>query len=664
MNSQIPPDSASPPTWDRVERVLEDLSKLAASDVDPDNFHQQLLAATAQMLEAAGGGLWLFDDQGQLQLQHALNFEQLALSDSGHQLHDALLVSALKNREPLSAPKPSDSSNASPNGLKNPTDKLLVMCPMVLDETPIGVIEVFCDRDATPSTRTGMEQLLVAVAEQAAEYERHVQVLKLQQQVQAASEMPQVIDRIHQQLDLQGVGYGMANELRHWLGCDRVTVLSRHAHQRRAAVLAVSGVERVNRRAETVSALESAAQPVLNTGESVWYGNGTGAAFPALEEYVDLAHPTRVGILPLTHLGDPSDEREPTICGAIILEQTEAPWPALLRERAHALAPHCGTALYNAQQHDGLPLLFLSRWLQRAGWLFGPDGRPAAIAILLVIAGIFGAGLLIPAELQVAARGRVQPSARARVFAPYDADVLSIETMDGDPVNEGELLISLRSLPLEIERDQVEAKLETAKARLDVIDIELVSDRDTPDPEAWRARLSAERKEVELLTKIHQQRIEEIDDQMELLQVVSPIDGVVLSWMLKDLLADRPVSRGQHLLTVGKVDGEWVLELDVADYHIQHLHRAREADPNLEVRFMMESVAGRTMTGKLKSLAPSATTTDSGRSVIKAEVSVDNPPANLRPGAMAVARIQCGRTNLAYSLFHDLIDAVRSWLWV
>lgn len=678
------PSTASPQSWDEVERVLEDLAELAGRDTESDVFHQRLLESTTRLLAADGGAVWLFDDQGELRRRHAIAFDSLLLNGELNgelhgercRQHDDLLIATLRSGGPMSVPA-AESAADSASGPANPTDKLLVFCPLMVDDSPVGVIEVFlfCDRESPRLARATMEQLLAAIAEQAAEFHRRLQVAQLQQRVQSANAMQGVIDRIHRHLDLPGVGYAIANELRQWLGCDRVTVLSHAAG--RTTVLAVSGVERVNRRAESVAALESLAQVVLHTGESLWHGEAAESEVELLEPYIDLSHASRIGILPLAVAGnddahDASDAPDAPdafhdgfeVCGAVVLEQLHGVWPAMAPERAASIARHCGTALHNAQQHDGLPLLWLSRGLQRLRWLFGPEGRPTTAAVSLALAAILLAGLLIPAELQITARGRVQPQARARVFAPYDADVAAIETADGDTVAKDERLLMLRSLPLEIERDQVEAKLETAKARLEVIDIELVTDSDERDEETWRARLAAERREVELLAQIHQQRLAEIDKQLQELEVVSPIEGVVLSWMLEDLLADRPVTRGQHLLTVGKVDGPWLLELDVADHHIHHVHRARQANPELLVRFNLESISGRPLTGQIRAVAPGATTTESGRSVVKVEASIDEPPSELRPGAVAVANIRCGRTNLAYSLFHDLVDAVRSWLWI
>ncbi|MCA9178943.1 MAG: efflux RND transporter periplasmic adaptor subunit, partial [Planctomycetales bacterium] len=247
-------------------------------------------------------------------------------------------------------------------------------------------------------------------------------------------------------------------------------------------------------------------------------------------------------------------------------------------------------------------------------------------------------------------------------YAPHDADVQSVSATDGQRVKRGAPLLTLRSLALEAERDQAESKLQTAQARMDVIDIEMVTETDTEDKTGRQSRLAAERRELELLCKLHQQRVSEVKDQLRELQMTSPIDGEVLSWMVRSELSDRPVTRGQHLLTIGDVEGPWVVELDVRDVDAYHLLQA-SADGPLETRIVLDSVPGRSFQGRLTSLSPSATTTESGRSTIRAVAEVSGDAAGLRPGAEAVASITCRQTCLGYAWLRDLIDAARSWLW-
>jgi hypothetical protein len=48
---------------------------------------------------------------------------------------------------------------------------------------------------------------------------------------------------------------------------------------------------------------------------------------------------------------------------------------------------------------------------------------------------------------------------------------------------------------------------------------------------------------------------------------------------------------------------------------------------------------------------------------VTVEMSADQL-VQLRPGATILARIHCGRKTLAYVWFHDVIHAIRQWIWM
>ena len=77
------------------------------------------------------------------------------------------------------------------------------------------------------------------------------------------------------------------------------------------------------------------------------------------------------------------------------------------------------------------------------------------------------------------------------------------------------------------------------------------------------------------------------------LELRSPIAGTVLTWNAKDLLAARPVTRGQALLTVDDLSGPWVAELQVADNRIGHVLDAQEKDKSeLPATFILATEPG------------------------------------------------------------------------
>ena len=68
-------------------------------------------------------------------------------------------------------------------------------------------------------------------------------------------------------------------------------------------------------------------------------------------------------------------------------------------------------------------------------------------------------------------------------------------------------------------------------------------------------QLAAEQEELRQLLASQQEQLAILRGQREKLTLRSPIDGEVLTWDLEQTLSDRPVQRGQLLLSVGDLDG-------------------------------------------------------------------------------------------------------------
>ena len=60
-------------------------------------------------------------------------------------------------------------------------------------------------------------------------------------------------------------------------------------------------------------------------------------------------------------------------------------------------------------------------------------------------------------------------------------------------------------------------------------------------------------------------RIEILEEQLELMNVRSPQDGIITTWEARKNLMGRPVDVGTELLQIAATDGEWILEVEVPD---------------------------------------------------------------------------------------------------
>jgi hypothetical protein len=157
-----------------------------------------------------------------------------------------------------------------------------------------------------------------------------------------------------------------------------------------------------------------------------------------------------------------------------------------------------------------------------------------------------------------------------------------------------------------------------------------------------------------------------LEQQQADLVVRSPLAGQALTWNLEELLAARPVERGQSLLTVADLNGPWVVELHVADKRAGHVLAAREQlQPDLNVSFALTSDPGTVFQGRLVDAALSTELDDNGEVTVRTIVAFDRAEVSaLRPGATVLARIDCGRRALGFVWFHEFFEFVQShWWW-
>ena len=261
------------------------------------------------------------------------------------------------------------------------------------------------------------------------------------------------------------------------------------------------------------------------------------------------------------------------------------------------------------------------------------------------------------------------------MFARSDGIVDEIHVKHGDTVKEGDVLATLRKPQLAFEFSRLAGEITTAQSRLDSIRAARLAAGESPSEKQndKSNQLTAEEEEVKaLLTGLKQQeqilKLQETDLEMR-----SPMSGTVITWNIEELLAARPVARGQDLLTVADLSGKWVLEVEVPDYRIGHVLAAQEEQRSehksdeLPTSFVLATEPGARYDGTVQRVALAAETEKvekaNGANVL-VTVAIKNPAAipadELRPGATAIVKIHCGRRSLGYVWLHELWETIQS----
>ncbi|PAY18513.1 hypothetical protein CKO51_16030 [Rhodopirellula sp. SM50] len=499
----------------------------------------------------------------------------------------------------------------------------------------------------------------------------------------------------HRDLDVTGTAYRIANESRRVLSLDRVTVLV--AKGSRLRVESVSGVAVVDRRANAIAAAETLAQRALVLGRPIKLPFSDPLppqlANP-LDHYLEETDVASVWIMPLYqplssnathgHRYRPSaaDVAEPSraeftddLCsdaepiGVLLLESfsddAKVEPTAAMRE----IAAEAAMALANSREHHRI---FGLHVLKILGDWFGGRRLPYTTLGLVATAMLLIAATVIQVDHKIIATGFAEPSGQQNVFARTDGVVKEIFVRDGQQVAKGDVLMRLENADLESTAESLSGEIQTTAQRLTSIRSMLLD----PATDAKQSgRMAIEQRQLQSELNNLQSQLDLVRNQLSELQITAPIDGVVSAWQLKRKLSDRPVARGNHLLSIVRTDGPWQLRLEIPDEDAAEILRASTAQDALKVEFAAASHPESTFVATLQSISGAARRNAQGATVIDAVATVDLPndpaddadrrfgtqtfaSADAHNGVEATAKIRCGRRSLLGSWFGDVTDFV------
>lgn len=642
-----------------IDHCLEELSRLAQSELSAQDFYAALLDRALRILPAVGGAAWQLTS-GHAELICQLRFPQPLVD---RQRPVALEPAGTKGHRAFYLPANARAADRYPGD--HPYPWPLVVCPLVADDRGPVVVEIALERDVGTEILAGAAQFVGVLGEVAGDFHRRRELQRLRQCESRLAQFAEVVSRFHSRLDPTATAYAIANDGRQWIGCDRVSVLRlRHG---RALTLAVSAVDLVDRRSEQVAALEMLAAAVAASGEPLqWHGGAFDNLPPqlagVLHSYLDIGHARQLTAYLLRPVPTDSQSPVPSPIGVLVAESfAEDPSLPTWSGRAGEVARAGGPALANALAHHALPLRSLQERLAKVVERISRRPMAAALGSLALVAAC-ALLAVVPADFSVPAEGTVQPQVRRNLFAPADGVVAELNAEHGERVATGDVLLRIRNPSLDLEQSRLSGELQTAQAKLDAVR----STRSRPESSpaiGEQDRLASEEEQLK-------QQLRGLEDQLKVLgqlrgelDIASPLNGIVLTWNTRQLLADRPVKQGQALLAVADPAGPWVLELRVKDAQVGHvLASQRAGSTSLPVTFLLASDPALTHHGQLDSLAL-ATDAAEGESAADAIATLNGQlPAGVRAGSQVTARIHCGRRSIGYVWFHDLIDFVRTSL--
>lgn len=658
--SAEPDDAAA----DGIESLLAELEQLAGGRISPAQFHAELLRRAVAAMAAVSGAVWLrrqgepwrVDVRQSAADQHAN--EPLPAVNTG--IPQSVLQRAAHTGQTLAlAPGAAWDDDGGVNG----SGCLVLVAGFAIDGATAGAIEVAQRDGTTAAAQRGYQRFLERLARIAGEFHRRRPPDAPDGEQLPTAALDRLAAEIHACLDPDTTACRLANLGRCVVGCDRLTVLL--VRYRGCRVAAISGIDSWDPRATAVQAIEALASAATSVGEELDYPQTADRLPPQLAvplgEHLEHSPAVRLAVLPLEH-------PPRTFQAVLVAEWFTSP---AARQDAGELLPavcrHAAIALANAVAYQRLARLPFARVLAGCQALFARRRAPRTFAALLAVAATLAALVFLPAEFRVRAHGELLPERRRDVFAPLAAVVDEVLVDHDQAVTAGQIVAVLRQPELDYEFTRLAGEIETARKRLAALQTARLEGLPSSSEARRRySQMTAEEEEVKELLASLDQQYAIVDAQRKQLHVACPIDGQVLTWNVAETLLARPVERGQTLLTVADVQGPWIVELRVPEDRIGHVLAARRRDgPELPVEFVLATDAETRYQGRLDRVALVAEPDEFEQTAVRVTVRVDVPRiAGRRPGAGVTALIATGRRSLGYVWFHDLIDFVRTRLFL
>jgi multidrug efflux pump subunit AcrA (membrane-fusion protein) len=270
--------------------------------------------------------------------------------------------------------------------------------------------------------------------------------------------------------------------------------------------------------------------------------------------------------------------------------------------------------------------------------LVGPGylGRKLALGA----AAILGLFLLFATETyRVDADARIEGLVRRAVVAPYDGFIATSLVRAGDDVHAGDQLATLENRDLVLER------------------LKWVTERQQHVFEFDKALATRQPSQINVLKAQVDQadaQIKLIDEQLARVKLISPIDGLVVSGDLSQLIG-AAVQRGQVLFEIAPLVGYRVI-LDVDEREVGAVEAGQVG------RLVTTALPNETWPFRVDKVTPIAEV-KSGRNVFRVEGQLTETSERLRPGMDGIGKIEIGRRHVAWAWSHSLVDSLRLWGW-
>jgi hypothetical protein len=657
-------------------RIFEQTARLADADLSAEAFYADFLQGAMAGTSACAGVVWGRAGNGPIRIEHQINLEQVGLNRS-HPAHDELLRRSFRAPQPmLLGPHSGPSGADGDKDVGNPTDRVALVAPIVIEKEIVGLVEVWLDGPGEAEVQAAYLQFLVGMAHYASIAARNRQLRTMASQQDLWTRLETFCRQVHGSLDLTTTAFVTANDGRLLVGCDRLSVAGRRG--RRTVLEAISGADTVDRRSSQVRLLAELCGRVLTWGEPLVYRGHTDDTLPpdvikSLDAYLAATNSQFLVVRPLR-------QENAAARFALVLENFEPTDAAETQTaRLEVVGRHALSALTNAATYRRIPFRWLWRPLGALGENLGEPRTTWTFALLILLAGLITTLVGLPCPLKMEATGQLLPRERRWIYAPAEGQVIRFEQgiQPGATVAENQSLVLLYDTQLELKLVQLSNQVAASQQEI----AGLTSQQNAAKTEPERANFAAERKQKEFARdrtlaelKALKDRVHADDSRPGYFWLKAPLPGTVLSWDFRERLTNRFVKPSEPLLRIGDKAGGWEVELKISHKHLGQILEAfaAQSSDELEVDLLPVSMPTHSFKGKLtrSALAVEATPdpdSSDTEPVARASVRIDGPdiaagdrlPHDLLvTGTEVHAKVRCGTCRAGYALFYGVWEFI------
>ena len=154
---------------------------------------------------------------------------------------------------------------------------------------------------------------------------------------------------------------------------------------------------------------------------------------------------------------------------------------------------------------------------------------------------------------------------------------------------------------------------------------------------------------------------------MNQLVIRAPIAGEVVTWDVRDMLINRPMARGDVVMTIAEPEEQWEIEAFMEEDRMGHVARylnKTNREP-LSVRYILMNDPENEFEGVLQptNIHDAAQLHDEHGHSVRMMIDVDESDlSSPRPGTEVTVKVRCGKKSVGYVLFHEVVEFIQSTL--